>query len=75
MVARTLRGDGFGPFRRRFVGSDGADRRPAAAPRLDPFLVAQSSAARASPFPTIDAFSIGDSKQNMKQEYDAVTLR
>ena len=33
-VARTLRGDRFGPFRRRFAGSDGAGRRPAAAPRL-----------------------------------------
>jgi hypothetical protein len=37
--------------------------------------VAQSSGARASPFPTIDGFSLGDSKQNEKQEYDGVTLR
>jgi hypothetical protein len=74
-VARTLRGDRFGPFRRRFAGSDGADRRPAAALRLVPFPGAQSSAVRASPFPTRDGFSIGDSKQNRKQEYDAVTLR
>jgi len=51
-LARTLRGNRFGlvrPFRRRFAGSDGAGRRPAAAPRLGPFLVAQASAARASP--------------------------
>ena len=74
-VARTLRGNRFGPFRRRFAGSDGEDRRPAAALRLVPFPAAQSSAVRASPFPTRDGFSIGDSKQNRKQEYDAVTLR
>ena len=41
-----------------------ADRRPGAAPRLGPFLVAQSSAARASPFPTIDGFSLADNTQS-----------
>ena len=55
-VARTLRGNRFGPFRRRFAGSDGEDRRPAAALRLVPFPAAQSSAVRASRFPTRDGF-------------------
>ena len=53
-----------GSFRRPVVRSDGAARRLAAPLRLGPFLVAQSSAARASPSPTRDAFSIGDSKRN-----------
>ena len=64
-----------GYFRRPVVRSDGADRRPAGAPRLAPFPAAERVAVRASPYPTRDAFSIGDSKRKSKQEYGVVTLR
>jgi hypothetical protein len=53
-----------GSFRRPVVRSDGADRRPAAALRLAPLPATEWNVERASPSPTRDAFSIGDSKRN-----------
>jgi|SRR6516225_1929544 hypothetical protein len=56
-------------------GCGGAVRRPGKPPRLVPLPAAESVVAPVSPFPTRDAFSIGDSKRNTKQEYGVVTLR
>ena len=58
-------------LRRPVVHNGGAVRRPLARPRRIPFLAAESLAARASPFPARDAFSIGDSRQNNCAEFDA----
>ena len=49
----------------------GAVRRPVATPPRIPFLAAESLAARASPSPTRDGFSISDSGQNNFAEFDA----
>src|SRR6516162_6568084 len=62
-------------FRRPVVRSGGAVRRPGKPPRLVPLPAAESVVAQVSPSPTRDAFSIGDSKRNTKQEYGVVTLR
>jgi hypothetical protein len=68
-AARAFRG---GSFRRLVVRSDGAVHRPGTPPRLIPFPVAESLVVRASPSPTRDAFSIGDSSRNTKRGFDVV---
>jgi len=51
-------------LRRPVVRSGGAVRRPGKQPQRIPFLAAESLAARASPCPTKDGFSIDDSTRN-----------
>ena len=61
-VVRNVVDSGF--FRQPVVRSGGAVRRPAAPSRRTPFREVESLVARASPSPTRDAFSIGDSNRN-----------
>jgi hypothetical protein len=56
----------FGLLRRPVVHSGDAARPPAEPPRLAQFPAAVSIAVRASPSPTKDAFSIGDSTRNKR---------
>ena len=62
-------------FRQPVVRSDGAIRRVGAAPRLAPFPLLESIVAPASPFPTKDAFSIGDSTGNKRPGFDVASFR
>jgi hypothetical protein len=62
-------------FRQPVVRTDGATRRVAAAPRLAPFPLVESVVAPASPFPTKDAFSIGDSTGNKRPGFDVASFR
>ena len=64
-----------GIFRRLVVRSGDAARRVGAAPRLAPFQVTESFAARANPFPTKGAFSTGDSTGNKKRVFDVASFR
>ena len=53
-----------GVFRQPVVRSGGAVHQPAAPTRRTPFPAAESHVAPASPSPTKDVFSIGDSNRN-----------
>src|SRR5258708_25038607 len=63
-----------GVFRGPVVRSGDAIHRPAALPRLTPLSAAEWVVARASPSPTRDAFSIGDSNRNTNRGFDVTSF-
>src|SRR5258708_18614683 len=63
-----------GSFRRPVVRRGGGVQRSAALPRLTPLSAAEWVVARASPSPTRDAFSIGDSNRNTNRGFDVTSF-
>ena len=63
----------IGLFRRPVVRTGGVTRPLAELPRLAPSPLAESIVAPASPSPTKDAFSIGDSARDKRPGFDAAS--